>query len=92
MSSIAEIFDRMRATEMNHWVGGSDPEAVGDASAAVVRRMLPWDGNARVLDFGCNMVSLLRNLVVVTKPHAHEKQDEIIYTPLVDRSQFDRKD
>lgn len=60
----SEIFEKMRATEMNNWVGGSDPEAVGDASAEIVRRLMPVSSDSRVLDFGCGIgrgtLSLLR--------------------------------
>lgn len=61
---ISAIFEKMRSTEMNDWVGGSDPEAVGDASADIIRRMMPVSPESRVLDFGCGigrgMLSLLR--------------------------------
>lgn len=61
---ISEIFAKMRVSEMNDWVGGSDPEAVGDASAEIVRRLMPVSSESRVLDFGCGigrgMLSLLR--------------------------------
>jgi SAM-dependent methyltransferase len=61
---ISQIFEKMRSTEMNNWVGGSDPEAVGDASAEIVRRLMPVSSESRVLDLGCGigrgMLSLLR--------------------------------
>ncbi len=64
ISVISAIFEKMRSTEMNDWVGGSDPEAVGDASADIIRRMMPVSSESRVLDFGCGigrgMLSLLR--------------------------------
>ncbi|MCI4590751.1 class I SAM-dependent methyltransferase [Sphingobium sp. BYY-5] len=56
MLTTAEIFDVMRGDSMNDWVGGSDPEAVGDASAVIMRRLLPLhNGTSRVLDFGCGI-------------------------------------
>lgn len=45
----------MRATPMNDWVGGTDPKAVGDASAALVRGLLPIGPGSKVLDFGCGI-------------------------------------
>ena len=65
MSKIDKIFAAMRATQMNDWVGGTDPEAVGDASAALIREFLPIDRDSKVLDFGCgigrSIVSLLKS-------------------------------
>ena len=65
MTTTSTIFEKMRSTEMNDWVGGSDPEAVGDASADIIRRLLPLTPDSHVLDFGCGigrgMVSLLKS-------------------------------
>jgi SAM-dependent methyltransferase len=64
MDVIANAFEKMRATQMNDWVGGSDPEAVGEAHANIIRRLLPIDSSSKVLDFGCGigrgMLSLLK--------------------------------
>jgi len=61
---ISEIFEKMRSTEMNDWVGGTDPEVVGNASADLIRRLMPISSESKILDFGCGigrgMVSLLR--------------------------------
>ncbi len=62
MSNFAQIFDAMRNTPMNDWVGGSDPETVGNASANVMRRLLPLNGNSKVLDFGCGIGRVLAAL------------------------------
>ena len=40
---------------MNSWVGGSDPEAVGDACFSILSRHLKLDSNAKLLDFGCGI-------------------------------------
>lgn len=67
MADFSAIFEKMRATEMNGWVGGSDPEAVGDASAYIIQRLMPVSAESNVLDFGCGigrgMVSLLKDVV-----------------------------
>jgi len=64
-NKISDVFDLMRATEMNDWVGGSDPERVGDASAAIINRLIPHNSTSRVLDFGCGigrgMLSVLKS-------------------------------
>lgn len=55
MPSIAELFELMRQSPMNDWVGGTDPESVGDASAHYMRHLLPLTDSSRVLDFGCGI-------------------------------------
>lgn len=42
----------MRDTEMNDWVGGADPELVGQICASILLRHVPIGPGARVLDFG----------------------------------------
>lgn len=71
MLNSSEIFDLMRATPMNDWVGGSDPEMVGQASSAIVTRLLPLPGTAKILDFGCGIgrvLASLRKQGVVSQP------------------------
>jgi SAM-dependent methyltransferase len=46
------IYQAMRQTEMNEWVGGADPELTGKISAAILLKYLPIDGTSQVLDFG----------------------------------------
>lgn len=71
MNAISVIFDKMRATPMNDWIGGSDPEVVGDASALLIRRLLPINTDGKVLDFGCGigrgLVSLLKEQPMPSK-------------------------
>lgn len=55
MSKFDRIFDAMRESQMNDWVGGTDPESVGDASAALIRELLPINNSSKVLDFGCGI-------------------------------------
>lgn len=67
----AEIFDVMRRSTMNDWVGGSDPEIVGEASSNVVTRLLPLPGHARILDFGCGIgrvLAALRKRNITSQP------------------------
>jgi SAM-dependent methyltransferase len=65
MSSTARIFDEIRRSEMNDWVGGADPEAVGEACSAILNHYLTINANSRVLDFGCGvgrvMLSVLKH-------------------------------
>src|SRR5262249_24091529 len=49
---------------MNDWVGGADPERVGEFCVSLLLRHVPLQGDERVLDFGCGIgraaVALLR--------------------------------
>ncbi len=71
MADLAPIYDLMRATPMNDWVGGSDPERVGDGCVALLRRLVRLTPNSRVLDFGCGIG---RGLVSLHKAGVHPKQ------------------
>jgi SAM-dependent methyltransferase len=53
--TISQVYDLLRQSEMNDWVGGSDPELVGDACERVLRRYLHINPFARLLDFGCGV-------------------------------------
>ncbi|MCW2366814.1 SAM-dependent methyltransferase [Sphingobium sp. B7D2B] len=55
MNDISRIFEKLRDSQMNDWIGGSDPEVVGDAMADIIRRLIPFDENSRMLDFGCGI-------------------------------------
>ncbi|MBA36891.1 class I SAM-dependent methyltransferase [Sphingobium lactosutens] len=55
VAEFSKIFDAMRATSMNDWVGGSDPEQVGDACVALFRSLVTLNSESRVLDFGCGI-------------------------------------
>ena len=55
MTNTAAIYAAMRASEMNAWVGGADPELVGVHTYEILRRhMVMWPGS-RILDFGCGI-------------------------------------
>ncbi len=55
MADAAAIYAAMRASEMNAWVGGADPELVGVHTYEILRRhMAIWPGS-RILDFGCGI-------------------------------------
>lgn len=51
---------------MNDWVGGTDPKAVGDASAALVRGLLPINPGSKILDFGCGIGRTMAALLDAT--------------------------
>jgi cyclopropane fatty-acyl-phospholipid synthase-like methyltransferase len=55
MSSTARIFDQIRQSEMNGWVGGLDPEAIGDACVGILDRYVAINPHSRLLDFGCGV-------------------------------------
>jgi len=48
---------------MNDWVGGMDPEAIGDASIQVLDRYLTLNSSSHVLDFGCGVGRVLVSLL-----------------------------
>jgi SAM-dependent methyltransferase len=50
-----DLFAAMRETEMNNWVGGSDPKLVGIFNDAFLSRMLTIGADSDVLDFGCGI-------------------------------------
>ena len=54
-SEHAAIYDVMRGSELNEWVGGGDPEVAGEISASIVARHIPSYGETRLLDFGCGI-------------------------------------
>lgn len=66
MQSTVELFELMRKSPMNDWVGGTDPESVGDASAHYMRHLLPITNDSRILDFGCGIG---RGLASLRKTH-----------------------
>jgi len=55
MSVTEEIFDAMRRSGMNDWVGGYDPAAVARASLSWLVENLSFQPSDRVLDFGCGI-------------------------------------
>ena len=63
MSNTARIFEQIRQSEMNDWVGGSDPEAVGEACKGILDRYLPINTNSRLLDFGCGVGRVLLSVL-----------------------------
>lgn len=48
-------FEAMRASEMNNWVGGADPELVGELCSDILARHLTIMPGAHLLDFGCGV-------------------------------------
>ena len=63
MSNTKRIFDEIRQSEMNGWVGGLDPEGVGDACKGILDRYLTIDSNSRLLDFGCGVGRVLLSVL-----------------------------
>lgn len=55
MADFKALYDKLRASEMNNWVGGSDPELVGDMCAWHLSRHTPINDQTRLLDFGCGI-------------------------------------
>jgi SAM-dependent methyltransferase len=71
MSTTARIFEQIRQSEMNDWVGGSDPEAVGEACRSILDRYLPIDSSSRLLDFGCGVGRVLMSVLKHKPEVAH---------------------
>lgn len=63
MPDAKQLFDEMRQTQMNDWVGGADPQTVGEASCNILERYMPIDGNSHLLDFGCGVGRVLVSLL-----------------------------
>jgi SAM-dependent methyltransferase len=57
------IFDEIRQSEMNDWVGGMDPETIGDACLAILARYVTINSNSRLLDFGCGVGRVLLSML-----------------------------
>ena len=55
MSASADIFEAMRRSGMNDWVGGGDPAFIGRNNFACVLDNLSLRPSDRVLDFGCGI-------------------------------------
>lgn len=64
MPDFDAIYDKLRASGMNDWVGGADPKEVGDACCRILLRHIPISAQTTLLDFGTGigrvMLSLLR--------------------------------
>lgn len=63
MPDFKQIYNELRRSEMNDWVGGSDPEAVGDACVRILDRYLTINSSSRLLDFGCGVGRVLLSLL-----------------------------
>ncbi|MBW8778117.1 MAG: class I SAM-dependent methyltransferase [Burkholderiales bacterium] len=63
MADVNAIYDLIRKNEMNDWVGGSDPEAVGDACYGILRRYIKIAPDSRLLDFGCGIGRVLLSVL-----------------------------
>jgi SAM-dependent methyltransferase len=63
MSIVETIFGEIRHSEMNDWVGGTDPEVVGDACRNILERYLTINSESRLLDFGCGIGRVLLSVL-----------------------------
>jgi SAM-dependent methyltransferase len=63
MSDAKRIFDEIRQSEMNDWVGGLDPEVIGDGCVRILDRYLAIDSSSRLLDFGCGIGRVLLSVL-----------------------------
>lgn len=81
-SEIAKIFEKMRQSEMNDWVGGSDPEVVGDHQAFMVKSLISITEGSKVLDFGCGIGRTIAALIKDIKPAELVGMD--IMPPVID--------
>ena len=48
---------------MNDWVGGSDPEAVGNACYGILDRYITINEASKLLDFGCGIGRVLLSVL-----------------------------
>lgn len=71
MSDVQKIYDLIRQSEMNDWVGGSDPEAVGNACRGILARYITMDANSHLLDFGCGIGRVLLSVLNHTPSIGH---------------------
>src|SRR5947208_13538243 len=55
MTATDEIFDAMRRSGMNEWVGGYDPASVAKHSLTWLLENISFRPSDRVLDFGCGI-------------------------------------
>ncbi len=55
LADIAALFQVMRDSGMNAWVGGVDPESAGEASASVLLARVAVDESMHVMDFGAGI-------------------------------------
>jgi SAM-dependent methyltransferase len=63
MIGTQRIFEEMRRAELNDWVGGLDPELIGDACLSVLELYLDINSTSRLLDFGCGIGRVLLSIL-----------------------------
>jgi SAM-dependent methyltransferase len=59
MKDLSNFYDKMRNTEMNERVGGTDPELVGQACFRIMSRYFVYNDTDNILDFGCGIGRVL---------------------------------
>jgi SAM-dependent methyltransferase len=82
MPEVSKIYDLIKQSEMNDWVGGSDPEQVGDACCGILDRYILINENSRMLDFGCGigrvLLSVLKHHPMVAKITGFDIMPQVI--------------
>lgn len=82
MPELSRIYDLIKQSKMNDWVGGSDPEQVGDACCAILDRYILINENSRILDFGCGvgrvLLSVLKHYPTVSKIKGFDIMPQVI--------------
>ena len=82
MPNTHDIYELIRQSEMNDWVGGSDPETVGNACRSILSRYITIDANSRLLDFGCGigrvLLSVLQHTPAVGKITGFDIMPQVI--------------
>ena len=68
MTDVASIYEKIRGSNMNAWVGDADPELVGRLAYEILDQHLTLPPGSRVLDFGCGIGRVMLKLL-------HERPD-----------------
>lgn len=63
MSEVNCIYEKIKASEMNDWVGGSDPRQVGNACYQILDRYISIGESSHLLDFGCGIGRVLLSVL-----------------------------
>lgn len=55
LPDVPALYEKLRASGMNDWVGGADPEQAGQGAFDILVRHAPIGYDTRLLDFGCGI-------------------------------------
>lgn len=82
MGNIKDIYSIIEKSEMNDWVGGSNPEVVGDACYQILNRFIAINDSSRLLDFGCGigrvLISILKHRPMVNSVTGFDIMPQVI--------------